>query len=231
MLSHKNIVIFSHPRTGTKLLASILETFGYYIHGEWFSLYSTTIKNNKAIRRSIYVESITHSISASHYKKIKEHIRRCELYKTSDKNVITIWPESLSEFPFILFELADYHWICLKRDPWDTMLSYYVSSKNNNFDGHYINRSCTFKEDAFRKTYWDYYKAQEMQDWLIKHRSATVINFQDLISGSSTAFGKEYIVNSRDENVDIESLVENINQVKEWFIKLENIRTSDKPWG
>jgi hypothetical protein len=87
-----------------------------------------------------------------------------------------------------------------------------------------------FKEDAFRKTYWNYYRALEMQDWIIKNKSATVINFQDLISGSSNVFGKDYSVNSIDEHTDLESLVENINQVKEWFIKLENNRLSYKSW-
>lgn len=230
MLSHKNIVIFSHPRSGTKLLANILENFGYHIHGEWFSLYTTTIENNKAIRRSTYLESI-YSKSESGYKKIKEHVHRCDLYKKIDNSAVTVWPESLLECPFILFELTGYHWVCLKRDPWDTMLSYYVSVKNKNFDGYHANQPFIFKEDTFRKTYWDYYKTQEMQTWIIKNRSTTVINFQDLVSGSSTAFGREYTVNSRDENVDIESLVENIDQVKEWFIKLENIRKSYISWG
>jgi len=229
ILSHKNIVIFSHPRSGTKLLANILENFGYYSYGEWFSLYSTIIENNKAIRRAVYTESIS-SKSESGYKKIKEHVQRSELYKRTDNSVITIWPETLSECPFILLNLVDYHWICLKRDPWDTMLSYYISVKNKNFDGDFVNQSCVFNEDTFRMTYWNYYKACEMQDWIIKNKSATVIDFQDLVSGSSTAFGKEYTVNSRDENINIESLVENINQVKEWFIKLETIRTTYKSW-
>ena len=229
MLSHNNIVIFSHPRSGTKLMAKILEDFGYFSHGEWFSLQSTTIENNKAIRRSTHAESI-YSKSESGYKKIKEHIRRYNLYNKIDKSVITIWPESLTECPFILYEFKDHHWICLERDPWDTMLSYYISSKNQNFDGAINSKSCMFKEDAFRKTYWNYYRALEMQDWIIKNKSATVINFQDLISGSSNVFGKDYSVNSIDEHTDLESLVENINQVKEWFIKLENNRLSYKSW-
>ena len=58
MLSHKNLVIFSHPRSGTKLLAKILEDFGYYSYGEWFSLQSTTIENNTADRRNDYLEDI-----------------------------------------------------------------------------------------------------------------------------------------------------------------------------
>ena len=229
MLSHKNLVIFSHPRSGTKLLAKILEDFGYYSYGEWFSLQTTTIENNKAVRRTDYLEDIW-SVSEKQYKKIKEHIRRHNLYNKIDKSVITIWPESLTECPFILCNFEDHHWICLERDPWDTMLSYYISSKNQNFDGAINSKSCMFKEDAFRKIYWDYFKASEMQDWLIKNKSATVINFQDLISGNSNVFGKDYSVNSIDEHTDLESLVENINQVKEWFKNLEKIRASYKSW-
>jgi len=230
MLSHNNIVIFAYPRSGTKLMAKILEHFGYHSHGEWFSLNTTTIENNKAVRIDLFDTEPVKSASENQYKKIKEHIRRNNLYNNIDKNVITVWPESLIECPFILTKFLDHHWVCLKRDPWDTMLSYYVSSKNQNFDGSINSKPCTFKEDAFRKTYWDYYKAQEMQDWIIKNRSATVINFQDLISGTSTVFGKEYSVTSKDEHTDLESLVENINQVKEWFKNLEKIRASYKSW-
>ena len=229
MISHNNIVIFGHPRSGTKLIAKILEDFGYHRHGEWFSLQTTIIENNKSVRRSKYLPDI-YSASEKQYKKIKEHIRRYNLYNKIDKSVITIWPDSLTECPFILTKFLDYHWVCLKRDPWDTMLSYYVSSNNQNFDGAINSKSCMFKEDAFRKIYWDYFKASEMQDWLIKNKSTTVINFRDLISGSSTAFGKEYNVNSIDEHTDLESLVENINQVKEWFKNLEKIRASYKSW-
>jgi len=220
MLNKNNIVIFSPPRTGTKLLANILDGFGYYVHGEWYSLMSTTIENNKAIRRTQHITTSMFE-PEKQFKRLQEHIRRHTLYQEFDKNVITIWLEALMEFPFILDDLNNYHWLCLRRDPWEQILSFYISAKNTNFDGLYQSKPVIFNEPFFKKLYWDYYKTYELQDWLLKNKSAELIQFNDLISGESTVFGQPYIVESKDECTDLESLVINIQEVKEWFKTLE----------
>ena len=226
MLSHNNIVIFSHPRTGTKLLSKILESFGYHNSGEWYALTSTYIENNKAIRRETHLNDII-SVSEKQCKKVKEHIRRYSLYNKVEKNVITIWPESLIEFPFMLEEYNDYHWVCIRRNPWEQMLSWNISAFNKNFDGLVESKPTRFKEDYFRKSYWDYYKVCELQDWVLRTKSATVLDFNELISGNSTELGKPYIVNSKDEHSNLEALVQNIDEVKDWFTKHENNRLSN----
>jgi hypothetical protein len=226
VLSHNNIVIFSQPRSGTKLLAKILENFGYHNYGEWYALTSAYIENNKAIRREIHLNEILPT-SEKQYKKIKEHMRRFSLYNKVGKNVITIWPESLLEFPFMLAEYDSYHWVCIRRDPWEQMLSWYISAANKNFDGLFESRPICFNEDFFKKSYWDYYKVCEMQDWILKTKSATMLNFDELITEKSTNIGKTYIVNSKDEHLNLEVLVQNIDEVRFWFNKCEQIRLSD----
>ena len=44
-------------------------------------------------------------------------------------------------------------------------------------------------QDAFRKMYWDYHHTCGLQDWLVENRSTTLIDFEDLIKGTSNAFG------------------------------------------
>jgi len=223
MLEHNNIVIFAPPRSGTKLLANILEDYGYFKHGEWFSQLSTEIKNNKAVRREEYLKEVW-SRSENEFKDLKTHEHRLELYEKVDRSVITIWPKSLLEFPFMLYEFSDYHWVCIRRDPWQQMLSWYISSKNENFDGIKTSQPVIFKESTFRKIYWDYHKICRLQDWLVKNKSATLIDFEELIHGTSTKLGVWYKVKSKDEHANLESLVENLDDVKSWYNKFEVTR-------
>lgn len=226
MLEHKNIIIFSPPRSGTKLLASILEGFGYYSHGEWFALLTTEIKNNRAVRKEDLLKPIW-PLPYRQFKNLKEHIRRYRLYKKEDRSVITIWPEFLLEFPFILEEFSDYHWVCIRRDPWQQMLSWFVSSVNTNFDGLKTSVKVTVDVLFFTKTYWDYHKICGLQDWLIENKSATLVDFDELIAGASSAIKQSYIVRTKDEHIDLESLIENLEEVKIWYQKSETIRLSN----
>lgn len=223
MLEHNNIIIFAPPRSGTKLLATVLEDFGYFSHGEWFAPLTTKIENNKSVRREEYLPAIW-STSERKFKNLKEHARRLELYEKLDKSVITIWPEYLLEFPFMLYEFDNYHWACIRRDPWEQILSLYISSKNENFDGIKTSQPVAFKEDAFRKMYWDYFKCCSMQDWLLQHKSATLIDFKELIKGTLTALAPSYEVKSKDEHIDLELLVENLEQVRDWYNSFEKNR-------
>ena len=225
LLEHKNIVIFSSPRTGTKLLAKILEDFGYHNRGEWFSVLSTEIKDDKPVRREHHLNGMM-PLPERQFKYLGEFIRRNEIYKRTDKSVVTIWPEYLLEFPFMLYEFGDYHWVCVRRDPWQQMLSWVISGLNANFDGTKTSVPINFNEAFFRKTYWDYYKVCGLQDWLVSNKSATIIDFDELISGKSAVFGEHYSVKSLDEHASLESLVENLDEVKQWFTLLEENRLS-----
>lgn len=223
MLDNSNIVIFSHPRSGTKLLASILENFGYHSHGEWYALHTTRIENNKAIRLNEFAFNII-SRSEGQYQKSMEYMKRHDQYVHLDKSVITIWPDGLLEFPFMLPKFEKYHWVGVRRDCWNQVLSYYISIKNFNFDGIKESQPVLFKEDMFRKLYWDYHKVCNIQDWLIKNKNFTLLQFDDLINGKSEIFGRPYNVNSTDQHSTLESLVLNIDEVKVWYDKYERQR-------
>ena len=223
LLDHNNIVIFSPPRSGTKLLSNILEEAGYHAHGEWFSSRTTYIDGDKAVRRKEYLEYIM-SDSEREFKNSVTHYNRLEQYKKFDKSVITIWPETLSEFPFIIEEFKDFHWACIRRNPWEQLLSFYITSTNSNFDGLTQSKVTTFQLVAFRKMYWNYYSACHLQDWLTENKSATLIDFGDLVSGNAREIGSSYNVNSTAQHTDLESLVANLSHVRHWFDKFESTR-------
>lgn len=222
LLDHNNIVIFSPPRSGTKLLSKILEDAGYHAHGEWFSPRTTYIDGDKAVRREEYLEYII-SDSEREFKNSMTHCARLKQYKKFDKSVITIWPETLLEFPFLVEEFKDYHWACVRRNAWDQILSFYITSTNSNFDGQIDSKATTFQEGSFRKMYWNYRSACHLQDWLVENKSATLIDFKDLVTGQAKEISPSYTVNSKDQHVDLESLVANLAHVKHWFDKFEKI--------
>ncbi len=230
MLKHNQIAIFSQPRTGTKLLAKILKNFGYHYYGEWYANLSTVIQDDVSIRRETYLEKPL-SASQSHYVNSIEYIKRYQqllnIKKKFPRSVITIWPQAMFEFPFIVNQFIDYHWICIKRNPWDQLLSFYISSINKNFDGLHQSVSTLFKEITFRKLYWDYHTTATIQQWLIDNQVATMIDFDELVTGSSKVFGIPYDVATKDEHEQLESLVENLDQVKNWYASLELARLNN----
>ena len=223
LLDHNNIVIFSPPRSGTKLLSKILEDAGYHAHGEWFSPRTTYIDGDKAIRRAEYLEFVV-SDSEREFKNSMTHCARLKQYKKFDKSVITIWPETLLEFPFLVEEFKDYHWACVRRNAWDQILSFYITSTNSNFDGLTQSKATTFQQGTFRKMYWNYHSACHLQDWLVENKSATLIGFDDLVTGHAKEIGPSYQVDSTDQHLDLESFVVNLAHVKNWFKNFEKIR-------
>lgn len=223
LLDHDNIVIFSPPRSGTKLLSKILEDAGYHAHGEWFSARTTYIDDDKAVRRDEYLEYVM-SDSEREFKNSVSHCARLKQYKKFNKSVTTIWPESLAEFPFLVEEFKDYHWACVRRNAWDQILSFYITSTNSNFDGLTNSKATTFQQGTFRKMYWNYHSACHLQDWLVENKSATLINFDDLVSGAAKEIGSSYQVDSTDQHLDLESFVVNLAHVKNWFKNFEKTR-------
>ena len=228
LLDHNKIVIFSHPRTGTKLLAGIFQNFGYHVHGEWFSLRSTVINNGQIERKSL--RSTYETVSEGRYRDFRALKTRLGLFKHREKSVVTIWPNVMSDFPFLYNHFKDYYYVGIRRNVFDQLLSYYISSKNENFDGEKISQPVEFKYEAFQKSFWDYYRICELQDWLIKENKCTLINFDRLISGKETALDSSYSVNSNDQHLNLESLVSNINEVKGWYAYLERQRAIALVW-
>lgn len=224
ILDHDNVAIFSLPRTGTKLLASIFEQFGYHNHGEWYSIRSTEIIDQKIVRLENPLVFFG-TPSENKYKNISLYESRFEKFRSNVKNIVTIWPDAVCDFPFILEQLQNYYFISINRNPWDQILSFYISSRNYNFDANKISSSILFKKADFQKMYWDYFRATKFQYWLASKNRAAIIDFNELISGALKIFSdKKYIIDSKDEHSNLENLVQNLDEVRGWFTGLEKKR-------
>lgn len=233
ILDHKRLAIFSYQRSGTKLLASILSDFGYNRFGEWYDQYSNYINNGVATRKSLnnidsyqkFADKL-YSTSLAYYNVMQEKvIERVEKFNSiihsADRFVITVWPENVIEFPFLIHQLKDVHWLMIERDSFEQLLSWMVSRKNQNFDAKKTSTPIIIEKRLFSFYYWRLLRVKSMQSWLFKNNCGTMIKYDELISGTSIEFGQPYSVNSVDEHVDIKKYVNNIDEVVEWYNELQ----------
>jgi hypothetical protein len=151
-----------------------------------------------------------------------------ELWKETHKNLcptswtLTLWPGNLWNFPFILENFRDCHWLCPVRDRWTQMLSWFISFYNNNYNGYNTSNPVTISKILFENHYWMLRRTEISQNWILDNFSSTSVPFDELITGKFKGFGTNYIVNSKDEHNELESLIINLDEVKLWFYQLEN---------
>lgn len=221
MIENKCFVIFGYPRSATKLLANVLTQSGCHNYGEWYDVWSSYIEGNHAVR-----------LDKSAIKKNQETLRRVDVCRHTierhnqwldvDKYsswTITIWPDNLRNFPFLLQSFQNCHWFCTQRNKWDQYLSWIVSRKNQNYNSLYTSDSVTVTKDDFHDSMVKMTRAKVYQEWILKNLSSSVVLFDDLVSGNFN-IGYDYQINTKDEHTNIENYIINIDEVKDWYNEL-----------
>lgn len=226
ILDHNKIIIFGHPRSGTKLIANILESFGYSNFREWHNVFTHEIKDLSAHRydpdkqkQMVIDENLRPNFEKA--KRTMALIERNNLMPKQDKFVTTIWEQNLSEFPFLPLVYSDCLWICPRRKNWwDQLLSMMLVYYNKNQGGEFESSPITIEGHMFHRRFWLLHRVHILQDWLIKNYNSPCIKFEELISGTSKEFGKPYTVSSVDQHADLESLILNLHEVRNWYNNL-----------
>lgn len=241
MLNKNLLGIFSFPRAGTKLIAEILRSEGYHVHGEWYDVWSSNISNQVAHRKSpeqiaSEQKSLFNDIHSTDYLKLSETIHRHNTLQIQPRSVITVWYENAINFPWLFMQLNDHYWICPRRNLWDQLTSFMVSWHNNNFNAHKVSQPITVDLKWFEIFFWRWHYIRKMQSWLVDTGRGTWVDFDRLITGTEVAFGKKYTVSSIDEHHQPESLITNLDMMRERYVSLlykvtemdKNIIDSDK---
>lgn len=234
ILDYNKIVIFGYPRSGTKLIAKILESFGYYSYGEWYDVWTSKITEENNIDRydpDHQKDIINTSINSPNFtsnKRVNALIARSNLLCMKEKYVITIWEENLSEFAFILNNHNDCLWVCPQRSHFDQLLSRLLVLYNSNPDGHVISNKIVIRSNDFCRAYWKLHRIESMQKWLVRQNKGVLVPFALLIERAFPGFYRPYEINTLDQHVNLFEFILNLEEVKGWYKDLEIERNSLK---
>jgi hypothetical protein len=230
ILDHKKLVIFGSPRSGTKLLASILASFGYHAFGEFFDTRTSSLENGKISRMTpadiIYYRNQTRERPLledyKHTVKILDRLRRWrQLSNIQTRWAVTVWPDNIFQIPSIMLDLQGCKWLCVQRNPWDQLVSYLVVRSNANPDGQHDSEPVVVDYNTMHKVYWRMQSTILIQEDLISRGIGIRIQFDELVSGIYPGFSKPYRVETVDQHADPSLLIENLDEVKEWYHSAE----------
>lgn len=228
MTLSNRVVIYSYPRAGTKLIASILEAKGYHNYGEYFDTFTVSVANDTATRNT--PQQIKEKYSGSFlntdhtiYHDTKTIIERfnCMNLQQYPLSTVTVWHENLVMFPFLLEKLQNFTWILPQRNKQKQLYSWLVVFYNNNPNGDVASKPVIVDQKSFQRLYYKQKIVYQLQDWIKNNYASVVVDFDRLITGREENLGV-YAVNSTDQHDNIRDYITNIQQVDEWFAELNS---------
>jgi len=230
ILDHRRLVIFGSPRSGTKLLASILSSFGYHPFGEFFDTRTSDLENGKVTRMMpsdirYYRNQAKERPLLEDYRHTSKILNRLKIWRplsaVQSKWTVTVWPENIFQVPSIMIDLQGSKWLCMHRDPWEQLISYLVVRGNANPDGQHDSQPVTVDYNTMHMIYWRMRSTELIQEDLIARGIGVRVSFEQLISGSYDGFGGEYPIETIDQHDDPSLLIENLDEVREWYDSAE----------
>jgi len=238
MLSNKpNVIIFGAPRSGTKLLANIMEQQGYHNFGEFFEVVNSEIIYEdlpKATRlsreiqfRNFSSKKIYPSMTEDLYNRAlltKDRINIFQRYKHITPTTVTIFGFTVIHlYPELLTLFDNRVFLCIRRkNILDQLLSGMITLHFKNWDDEYKSRNLLLDLNDFSNRYFDIKKIERIQNHLIEEDRGRLIDFDKLITGTED-LGFGYNVTTTDQHIDLENLIINIDEVRERFNYLESI--------
>ena len=233
MLPEK-LVIFSSPRSGSKLLADILQQKNYHNFGEFFDTYSTKIIDNlsavrispqeqyeifKSIDSYVFLDIQTHI----HSRLISERVRIFEELKYEKPSTVTVFLNNIDIYPELFMMLRDRYFLCLRRkNIFDQIISRMITYHYKNYNGEFESASISANINQFDRFYFHIKKTERIQDFLIAAGHGQLVDFDELIVGTAD-LGFEYIVSTVDQHTDLSKLITNIDKIKTRFDYLQSI--------
>ena len=229
------LTIFGFPRSGTKLLASIYEQQGYHNFGEFFNPFSTSIVENLPIPKSARLSIEEQKAEQNRREKIstvsnyviknrivKDRYSKFKNFIDLEPSIVTCWMSDIQFMSTLLPAMGDRFILCPRRkNKLDQLLSYCVSKHNNNFDGEIISKPVVVDIVFLDNTFCHFYKTERLQDTFVKLDMGRYIDFDLLITGQED-LGFDYKVTTKDQHTDLESLIINIDEVKNRIEELKN---------
>lgn len=230
MLPEK-IVIFGFPRSGTKLLANILEQQNYFNFGEFFETMATDIADGDipvAVRMSPHDQYILfekmnsqgHKESHIHSELMSKRIDLFNQYKDKSLSTVTLHIGKIEMYPELLLILDDRFFLCTRRaNKFEQLLSRIITYYHKNYDGEIESKRIIINLMQFERFYFQLKKLERIQDFIVSSGKGKLIDFDKLINGTED-LGFKYKITTADQHADLESLVINLDEIKSLFEQL-----------
>lgn len=226
-------VIFGFPRTGTKLLAQIHKDQGYHNFGEFFDPFANDLVETKALprvkRKSVkdqhalvdqWKKDGAHKFWFDHGTMCRDRVEMFP-WDYSEPSIVTVWPENLEMAPELLHRLSGRTFLCTRRvNKFENMLSRVLTYTHKNYEGEVETVPVRIAETLFAEFFYKMVKTERIQRYLLKNHLGLLIDFDELIAGTANV-GFPYEVKSKDEHLDLRSLVLNHQELRILYWSLD----------
>jgi hypothetical protein len=220
----QNKVIFGYPRSGTKLLADIFQRQGYHNFGEFFATSTKVVEAEipYAVRKSVIeqqqravlkIKRGPHCDNIVLVDDVRTRLYKFNNFKNITPSIVTVWIDNLHCVPEIFESLNDRHFLCTRRsNEFEQLLSRAVVYSQFNYDGEALSNPIMVNLTTFDHFYYHLYRTMKTQDYLVSCGRGTIIDFNELITGSAD-LGISYSVTSEDQHTNITDLILNLDAV------------------
>ena len=228
-----NVVIFGYPRSGTKLLANVLEQQEYFNFGEFFETFSTEFKNDSHVATRLSREdqfAIFRSVNSNMYEEVHKHsillserIKSFQNINVPNKTTLTIFGDTVDIYPELLDILGSRYFLCTRRkNILEQLLSKLLTYYYKNYNGEEPSKQMIINLDQMNRFFFNLKKTERIQDYLVSTGRGIIIDFDQLITGTLD-LGFKYKVTSIDQHENIENFIINYDEVIEKFNYLNSL--------
>jgi len=232
MINNK-IVIFGWPRSGTKLLANVLEQQGYFNFGEFFETLGTEFKDNSSVAtrlpRTVQYEilkKINNNPWEEWYKQsllVAARVKKFQPYISNPVSSVTMFSNTVEMVPEILEVLRPRYFLCTRRkNKLDQLLSRVLTFHHKNYNGEVESEKIIVNLEKFEFFFFQLKKSERVQDYLVSSGRGILVDFDELITGSLD-LGFRYEVTSEDQHSNLAELIINYDEVLNKFNQLASI--------
>lgn len=230
-----NILIFGNPRSGTKLLAEIFRLQGYHNFGEFFNTFNTDIS---------YVNEVPHAIRTSQEKQrwffnlrkqqgifLNDHLHRGLMrdrlklfnqFKSITPSIVTVWDLTFQLVPESFNLTNERYMLCPRRqNKFEQLLSRAITRELCNYNGEVESTPVTINEMDFHYYFRSLVHVEQLQDYFVENNQGRLIDFDKLIMGCED-LGFNYSVTSQDQHTNLESLVVNLDEIRQQYNNLKS---------
>lgn len=233
MISNNSVVIFGYPRSGTKLLANVLEQQGYFNFGEFFEIFAADFNSNSlaASRRDCNEQLIMftkytdspHEIDFKHSILRSDRITKFTPYINDAMSSVTVFHNTVEAAPELFNLLHSRYFLCTRRqNKLDQLISWSITFHQKNYNGEIESKQMKIDLIKFERSFFQLKKTERIQDYLVSIGQGMIVDFDKLITGSLD-LGFSYEVTSSDQHHDLASLITNYDEV---LAKFDHLNTT-----